>query len=132
MKKTIKISVLLALMAAVLISLSGCGNTLTATKTMTQDTDGVDANVTLEVTFKNDKADQVKMTYDFNDQSVADNMGNGLKSVLPEGTTVNQNGKTVTVSLKYSDMKDAGLDTSEASSKADVTKSLKDEGFTVK
>ena len=70
MKKTLKLLLVVVFLAAILLSLTGCGNKLVATKVTDDDTLGK-IEEKHEYTFKGDKIDKVKMTMEFEDKDKA-------------------------------------------------------------
>ena len=79
MKKTIKSSLLLIVMAVILFALTGCANSkLVATKSNNEA--GMKYEEKIEVTFKNKLAKKFKMTMEFEDESTAKLLGEYLKN----------------------------------------------------
>ena len=68
MKKTLKIIAIIAIMLVAVFALTGCGNKLIATK----DVEGTESepkhSEKIEISFKDDKVNKVKMTYTFDNK----------------------------------------------------------------
>lgn len=136
MKKTAKSIVLALVMGLLLIALTGCGaNKLVATKTSDDEFMGK-YEEKIEISFKDDKADQIVWTMEFEDEDKAESVASIFKlaSNSDEDTKIDveQKGKKVTLKMdaksfaSEEDMDDNSL------SKEEMKKSLEDEGYTVK
>lgn len=136
MKKTAKSIVLALVMGLLLIALTGCGaNKLVATKSSDDEFMGK-YEEKIEISFKNDKADQIVWTMEFEDEDKAESVASIFKlaSNSDEDTKIDveQKGKKVTLKMdaksfaSEEDMDDNSL------SKEEMKKSLEDEGYTVK
>ena len=136
MKKTAKSIVLALVMGLLLIALTGCGaNKLVATKSSDDEFMGK-YEEKIEISFKNDKADQIVWTMEFEDEDKAESVASIFKlaSNSDEDTKIDveQKGKKVTFKMdaksfaSEEDMDDNSL------SKEEMKKSLEDEGYTVK
>ena len=136
MKKTAKSIVLALVMGLLLIALTGCGaNKLVATKSSDDEFMGK-YEEKLEISFKDDKADQIVWTMEFEDEDKAESVASIFKlaSNSDEDTKIDveQKGKKVTLKMdaksfaSEEDMDDNSL------SKEEMKKSLEDEGYTVK
>ena len=134
MKKTAKSIVLALVMGLLLIALTGCGaNKLVATKSSDDEFMGK-YEEKIEISFKNDKADQIVWTMEFEDkaESVASIFKLASNSDEDTKIDVEQKGKKVTLKMdaksfaSEEDMDDNSL------SKEEMKKSLEDEGYTVK
>jgi len=134
MKKTLKVLLLVAFMAVVLFTLTGCGNKLVATRETEEM--GMKWEEKVEIKFKGDKVDSVKMTYTFDDKETAESMKSLLSlglSMSEEdmGMEVKQSGKKVIMELDaeaYADMEGADLEVS----KDELREELEEEGYKVK
>ncbi|MBR2786780.1 MAG: hypothetical protein IKD76_04735 [Clostridia bacterium] len=136
MKKTIKTSVLFIFMAIMLVALTGCGgNKLVATKSTSADDSLAGAcEEKIEITFKNDKADKIVWTMEFEDENNASTIVGLYKLASSElsGMDIKQDGKKVVLTMdakafaETSDIKEDEL------SKDSIKKSLEDAGYTVK
>ncbi len=136
MKKTAKSIVLALVMGLLLIALTGCGaNKLVATKSSDDEFMGK-YEEKIEISFKDDKADQIVWTMEFEDEDKAESVASIFKLAnnSDEDTKIDveQKGKKVTLKMdaksfaSEEDMDDNSL------SKEEMKKSLEDEGYTVK
>lgn len=136
MKKTAKSIVLALVMGLLLIALTGCGgNKLVATKSSDDDFMGK-YEEKIEISFKDDKADQIVWTMEFEDEDKAESVASIFKLASSSDEDVKidveQKGKKVTLKMdaksfaSQEDMDDDSL------SKEKMKKSLEDEGYTVK
>lgn len=136
MKKTAKSIILALFMGLLLIALTGCGaNKLVATKSSDDEFMGK-YEEKIEISFKDDKADQIVWTMEFEDEDKAESVASIFKlaSNSDEDTKIDveQKGKKVTLKMdaksfaSEEDMDDNSL------SKEEMKKSLEDEGYTVK
>lgn len=135
MKKSLKILLVVAFMATLLLALTGCGNKLVATKTTDEDGEKVEERI--EVSFKNDKVNKVKMTYTFEKEETAESMkaiftlGMSMTGEKIEGFNVEQKGKKVIIEVDekaFAEMseEEAGM------SKAELKEELEEQGYKVK
>ena len=136
MKKTAKSLLLALVMGLLLIALTGCGsNKLVATKSSDDEFMGK-YEEKIEVSFKNDKADQIVWTMEFEDEDKAESVASIFKmansSDEDSKIDVEQKGKKVTLKMdaksfaSQEDMDDNSL------SKEEMKKSFEEEGYTVK
>ena len=136
MKKTAKSLLLALVMGLLLIALTGCGgNKLVATKSSDDECMGK-YEEKIEVSFKNDKADQIVWTMEFEDEDKAESVASIFKmansSDEDSKIDVEQKGKKVTLKMdaksfaSQEDMDDNSL------SKEEMKKSFEEEGYTVK
>ena len=140
MKKTLKILSVVAFLLVILVSLTGCGNKIVATKETTED--GVTYKEKIEIKLKDDKVDTIKMTMTYDDKDTAEKMKEELETGISylkmlgmetSGIEIEGKGKKVTMQLDaktFSAM--GGVEVSEEVSKDDLKKSLEDEGYKVK
>ncbi len=139
MKKSLKVVLLAAIMLVMMLALTGCGNKLVATKTSEEQ--GLDGKTMkyeekIEISFKKDKVDAVKMTYKFDNEDAAKSM----KSLFDLAKAfagdemkmdIEQKGKTLTMKLDakaYAEM--AGEEATMT--KDEIKASLKEDGYKVK
>ena len=134
MKKTAKSILLVMVMAVLLLALTGCGENkkLVATK------DGEDNffgkyKETIEITFKDKKADKIVMTRELEDEETA----KSIKELIgylntDEGMKFEVDGKKVTITCEpKSFAKELGLQDDDLSRES-LKKDLEDEGYKVK
>lgn len=135
MKKTLKGVFLFVVMAVMLLAMTGCGenNKLVATKEG-EETGFGKYKETVEVTFKDKKADQITMTRELEDQDKADSISKALEYLGADafnGMDVKVDGKKVIMTLNAKDflgddVKDEDL------SRDSIKKELEDDGYKVK
>lgn len=139
MNKTIKALLMVAVIIVALFALTGCGDKLVATKTTEEE--GLTGEVVkyeekIEIKFKDDKVNSVKMTFKFEDKEQAETMKSMfdlMTAMMDEDLAmeVKQSGKKLTIELDaeaYSEM--SGEETNM--SKDDIKKSLEEDGYKVK
>ena len=136
MKKTLKISALLMIVAIMLLSLAGCGkDKIVATKSTSAENSMFGAyDEKIEITFKNDKADKIVWTMEFKDEATAKSMSGLYQMASSElkDLEIKQDGKKIVLTMgaesfgSQSDMKDEDL------TKDKLVKELEDQGYTVK
>lgn len=139
MNKTIKALLMIAVIIVALFALTGCGDKLVATKTTEEE--GLTGEVMkyeekIEIKFKDDKVNSVKMTFKFEDKEQAETMKSMfdlMTAMMDEDSAmeVKQSGKKLTIELDaeaYSEMsgEEANM------SKDDIKKSLEEDGYKVK
>lgn len=135
MKKTLKALLIAVAMVAILLLLTGCGNKLVATKTT--DEMGMKFEEKMEISFKGDKANSVKMTYTFADKETAESMKAILNlglSATDSGLKVEQKGKKVIMKIDaktFAEMSDSETD-ADSLTKAKVKEQLEEQGYKVK
>ena len=160
MKKTLKILLLVALLIGTLVLLTGCGkdnnakteagnaDKLIATKTtQSEDMEGneITYEENVEVSFKNDKVDTVKMTYIFDNEETANQYVAAYNAIfefakafqeegeeelnLPE---FKQDGNKATMELNAAEYEEFSESEDEEMTKEAIRKSLEEEGYTVK
>lgn len=139
MKKTLKILLVVALIAVALFALTGCGNKIVATKE-TDDPEMGKMKERIEISFKKDKVNEVKMQYTFEDKDAAEEAEKQFNAMLAlmtaftdedVGMEVKRSGKKLTMVLDaeaYADMEGGDLEVS----KDELKKSLEEEGYKVK
>lgn len=132
MKKTVKVLLLVAFMSLVLFALTGCGDKLVATRETEEM--GMTYEEEVEVKFKDDKVNSVKMTYKFDDKETAEGMAALLKMFMAEedmGMDIKQSGKKIVMELDaeaYADMAGEDIDIT----KDELREELEEEGYKVK
>lgn len=133
MKKTLKISALLAIIAIMLVSLTGCfKNKIVATKHVDADKSMVGAyDEKIEITFKKDKADKIVWTMEFDDEDKAEKMSSLYKEFIKDAD-VDQKGKKIVITIKTKDFADQNDMKEEDLTKDNLVKKLEDQGYTVK
>lgn len=133
MKRTIKSAMLLTVLAVILFALTGCGNKLVATKTESDSMFG-EYKETVEVSFKKDKADKIKITMEFESEDNAESIASLYKLAgdSVDGLEVEQKDKKVIITMDPETFADEeGLDDSDLT-KDSIKKSLEEAGYTVK
>jgi hypothetical protein len=134
MKKTAKSILLFMVMAILLLALTGCGENqkLVATKSGEDDFFGK-YEETVEITFKDKKADKIVMTRELEDEEVAKSIEKLIGYLnTDEGMKFEVDGKKVTITFKpEAYAKEEGLSDSDLSRKS-LKKELEDAGYKVK
>jgi hypothetical protein len=137
-KKTIKNIALVLVMGIMLVLLTGCGgNKLVATKASEDDTMGK-YNEKIEITFKNNKANEIKMTYEFEDKSNADsmysslNLGMAMAGEEVEGLKVEQDDKKVIMTMDSKAFEEQEGTNDEEMTKDALKAKLEEQGYKVK
>ena len=136
MKKLVKGSLLLMVVAMILMALTGCGkNKLVATKSNDSASSLLGSyEEKIEVTFKNDKADKIVWTMEFEDESKAKSAA-GLYQMASseiEGLEVKQDGKKVVLNMSVKAFADTADMKDEDLSRDAFKKALEEQGYTVK
>ncbi len=134
MKKTLKALLLVAFMLVTLLALTGCGDKLVATRETEEM--GIKMEEEIEVSFKDDKVNKVKMTYTFDSKEQAESM----ESLFTLGMSMS--GETTNLDIKQSGKKliieaDAEAYAELAGEDVDISKDelreqLEEAGYTVK
>lgn len=138
MKKTIKSSALLLVIAMILFTLTGCmGNKLVATKS-NEDSMFGKYEEKVEISFKNDKADKITITTEYEEEEKAESAASLYKLAINsgeeelKGLEVEQKGKKVILKMdakafsSQEGMKDEDL------TKDNIKKALEEDGYKVK
>ena len=129
MKKTAKSILLVAIMAILLLALTGCGgDKLVATKS----SDEYDEK--LEISFKDDKIEEIVWTMEFSEEEDAESfvkIFNELGDEM-EGMEVEQNGKKVVLTVDAETFAELEGYDNESISKDEIKKSLEEDGYEVK
>lgn len=133
MKKTLKVSALLIIVALMLVSLTGCfKNKIVATKHTDAEKSMVGAyDEKIEITFKKDKADKIVWTMEFEDEEKAESTASLYDSFI-KGADVDQKGKKVVVKINTKDFADIYEMKDDELTKDNLVKKLEDQGYTVK
>lgn len=144
MKKTLKIIALIAIMLVAVLALTGCGNKLVATKDVEGTSTEPKHSEKIEISFKNDKVNKVKMTYTFDNKddakkfvdsynailSLANAFASGDESIsLP---TMEQKGKKAIMEMDAKMYSEMSGETEAGMTKDEVKASLEEEGYKVK
>lgn len=134
MKKTAKSILLFMVMAVLLLALTGCGENkkLVATKDGEDDFFGK-YKETVEITFKDKKADKIVMTRELESEEVAKSIEKVIGYLnTDEGMKFEVNDKKVTITFKpEAYAKEEGLKDSDLS-RDSLKKELEDAGYKVK
>ncbi len=93
-KKTIKSSIIAMLMFILLFTLAGCGEDKLVGKL---EESGMD--MTIEITFKKDVADKVKMTVEADSDDQAKAAKSSFERMFGDSVDVKQSGKKITISM---------------------------------
>lgn len=129
MKKTAKSILLVAIMAILLLALTGCGgDKLVATKS----SDEYDEK--LEISFKDDKIEEIVWTMEFSEEEDAESfvkIFNELGDEM-EGMEVEQKGKKVVLTVDAETFAELEGYDNESISKDEIKKSLEEDGYEVK
>lgn len=135
MKRTVKSIFLFLVMAVMLLALTGCGENKKLVATKEGEESGFGKyKETVEVTFKDKKADKITMTRELEDQDKADSIAKALEYLGADafdGMDVKVDGKKVIMTLNAKDflgddVKDEDL------SRESIKKELEDDGYKVK
>lgn len=143
MKKTLKISVILAIIAMLMLTLTGCGNdskkksennNLVATKSG-EDSFFGKYEETVEISFKDDKADKIVMTRDLEDEEKAESISSVfeyLDESEMEGMKVERDGKKIIITLEPKTFAEQESLNDEDLSRDSLKKELEEDGYTIK
>lgn len=138
MKKVLKMMTIVALMVVTCVTLAGCGDeggksskSKDGRVIATKQNESAGYNERMEVSFKDGKADEMKYTFEFKDETMAKQVKNYLD--FGENAKVDVDGNKITVTMNVTDfMKEQGIDTEEdKTSKEDMRKIFEDGGYTV-
>lgn len=140
MKKVEKSVALLLIMGMILILLTGCGgNKLVGTKTTENDSMFGTYEEEIEISFKDNKADKIKMTMKFEDEDKAQsafaifNLGvSMLEEGQKDGYEVKQSGKKVTIEMSSAIYEEQQYLNEEDITKDALKASLEEDGYKVK
>ena len=129
MKRTLKYVLLLVALLGVVFLLTGCGNKLIATKK--SDEAGQPVKETIEIKFKKDEIQEVKMIGEFDSKEEAEEQYEGIMAFADymSGVEVEQKGKKVIITYSADG---AEMMFGKNASKKDVKEMLEDEGYKVK
>lgn len=136
MKKSLKILLIVACMASLLLALTGCGNKLVATKETTEN--GMTFEEKIEVSFKKDEIDKVKMTYTFDDEDTAKTMKSYMDLMFAfagdelDGFEVEQKGKKIIMELDAKAFATMEGEDDLKVSKEELKEELEEQGYKVK
>ena len=137
MKKTIKSLLLLSIMAIILLALTGCGgNKLVATKSSDGDDIFGKYEEKIEISFKDDKANEIVWTMEFEEEENAETLAEFFDEYQDEmeGLEVKQKGKKVILTMDSKAFAEQeGLSEDDNSlSREEIKKSLEEDGYEVK
>lgn len=144
LKKTLKIIVLIAIMLVAVLALTGCGNKLVATKDVEGTSTEPKHSEKIEISFKNDKVNKVKMTYTFDNKDDAKKFVDSYNAILSLANafasgdekvslpTMEQKGKKAIMEMDAKMYSEMGGDTEAGMTKDEVKASLEEEGYKVK
>lgn len=137
MKKSLKILAVVAFLFVILVSLTGCGNKIVATKETTED--GITYKEKVEIKLKDEKVDTIKMTMTFEDKDTAEKMKEKLdqriamlKMMGMDSSGIEIEGKKIIMNLDANAFATMGGVEITETSKDDIKKSLEEEGYKVK
>lgn len=139
MKKSLKILAVVAFLFVILVSLTGCGNKIVATKETTED--GITYKEKVEIKLKDEKVDTIKMTMTFEDKDTAEKMKEKLdqriamlkmRGMDSSGIEIEGKGKKIIMNLDANAFATMGGVEITETSKDDIKKSLEEEGYKVK
>lgn len=144
MKKTLKVIALIAIMLVAVLALTGCGNKLVATKDVEGTSSEPKHSEKIEISFKKDKVNKVKMTYTFDNKDDAKKFVDSynaliaLASAFTSGDetislpTIEQKGKKTIIEMDAKMYSEMGGDTEAGMTKDEVKASLEKQGYKVK
>ncbi len=140
MKKTLKILALIAILLVAVLALTGCGNKLIATKDVEATSSAPKHSEKIEMSFKDDKVNKVKMTYIFDNKDDAKEFADSYNALLSLASaftsedeeislpTMEQKGKKAIMEVDSEMYSEMGGDMT----KDDFKASLEEEGYNVK
>lgn len=129
MKKTAKSILLVAIMAILLLALTGCGgDKLVATKS----SDEYDEKI--EISFKDDKIEEIVWTMEFSEEEDAESFVEIFEELgdESEGMDVKQKGKKVVLTVDAETFAELEGYDNESVSKDEIKESLEEDGYEVK
>ena len=144
MKKTLKIIALIAIMLVAVLALTGCGNKLVATKDVEGTSSEPKHSEKIEISFKKDKVNKVKMIYTFDNKDDAKKFVDSynaliaLASAFTSGDekislpTIEQKGKKTTIEIDAKMYAEMSGETEAGMTKEEVKASLEKQGYKVK
>lgn len=136
MKKTLKITALLMIVAIMLLSLAGCGkDKIVATKSTSEENSMFGAyDEKIEVTFKKEKVDKIVWTMEFKDEETANSMSGlyQLASSELKDLEIKQDGKNVVLTMGAESFASQSDMNKEDLTKDQIVKELEEQGYTVK
>lgn len=138
MKKTVKIILLVIIIASLLFLLTACGeDKLVATKT-TEDATMGNYKEEIVMTFKNDKVDQIEMAMEFDSEETASSMFAVLNMGISmsednslEGVEFTQESNKITMTMNASTYAESEGISEENLTKDALRASLEADGYTV-
>lgn len=144
LKKTLKIIALIAIMLVAVLALTGCGNKLVATKDVEGTSTEPKHSEKIEISFKNDKVNKVKMTYTFDNKDDAKKFVDSYNAILSLANafasgdekvslpTMEQKGKKAIMEMDAKMYSEMSGETEAGMTKDEVKASLEKEGYKVK
>ena len=144
MKKTLKIIALIAIMLVAVLTLTGCGNKLVATKDVEATSTEPKHSEKIEISFKDDKVNKVKMTYTFENKDDAKEFVDSYNALISLASafaseeesvslpTMEQNGKKAIIEMDSEMYSEMSEETESEMTKDEIKESLEEEGYTVK
>lgn len=144
LKKTLKIIALIAIMLVAVLALTGCGNKLVATKDVEGTSTEPKHSEKIEISFKNDKVNKVKMTYTFDNKDDAKKFVDSYNAILSLASafasgdesislpTMEQKGKKAIMEMDAKMYSEMSGETEAGMTKDEVKASLEKEGYKVK
>lgn len=145
MKKTLKVIALIAIMLVAVLALTGCGSKLVATKDVEATETDPKHSEKIEISFKNDKVNKVKMTYIFENKDDAKKFVDSYNAILglakafaTEGDkeislpTMEQKGKKAIMKMDSKMYSEMGGETEAGMTKDEVKASLEEKEYKVK
>ncbi len=136
MKKVLKVSALIMLLAVMLMALTGCGSKkLVATKSVGAEDSLLGAyEEKIEITFKSNKADKIVWTMEFDNDSKAKSAAGlyQMASSQVDGLEVKQDGKKVTLNMSVKSFAETSKLNDDDLSRDSFKKQLEEKGYNVK
>ncbi len=145
MKKAIKISAILAIIAMLMLALTGCGKDESKNKSSNNDNlvatkSGEDSffgkyEETVEISFKDNKADKIVMTRELEDEEKAESISSVfeyLDESEMEGMKVERDGKKIIITLEPKTFAEQESLNDEDLSRDSLKKELEEDGYEIK
>ena len=145
MKKAIKISAILAIIAMLMLALTGCGKDESKNKSSNNDNlvatkNGEDSffgkyEETVEISFKDNKADKIVMTRELEDEEKAESISSVfeyLDESEMEGMKVERDGKKIIITLEPKTFAEQESLNDEDLSRDSLKKELEEDGYEIK
>ena len=145
MKKAIKISAILVIIAMLMLALTGCGKDESKNKSSNNDNlvatkSGEDSffgkyEETVEISFKDNKADKIVMTRELEDEEKAESISSVfeyLDESEMEGMKVERDGKKIIITLEPKTFAEQESLNDEDLSRDSLKKELEEDGYEIK